>query len=93
MDSYYNAKLPKQNIVIFLKQVNLLPDGGKKCCCYGYIPKREESISPSDFHHLTFHPTFPGNDLVFFCFCCVRGVGFVAVAELLSLKGTSRYLT
>ena len=39
-------------------------------------------------------PTFPVNDLVFFfVFCCVRGVGFVAVAGILSLKGISYYLT
>ena len=58
------------------------------------------------FHHLTFmdncqkfcvtscvSPTVPVNDLAFFVFCCVRGVGFVAVAGLLSLKKTSHYLT
>ena len=38
-------------------------------------------------------PTFPVNDLVLFVFCSVRGVGFVAMAELLSLKGASYHLT
>ena len=38
-------------------------------------------------------PTFPVNDLAFFVFYYVRGVGFVAAAGLLSLKWESHYLT
>ena len=34
--------------------------------------------------------TFPVNDIVFFVFCCVQGVAFVAVAALLSLKVIAR---
>ena len=60
-----------------------------------------QSVSPSEFDGQTSEvlftsclcPTFPVNGLVFFVFCCVRGVCFVAVAGLLSLKGASHYLT
>ena len=55
------------------------------------------------FHHLTLMDNcqkffvsallFQRMIQYFFVFCCVRGVGFVAVAGLLSLMGKSLYLT
>ena len=68
--------LPKQNLVFLLWQISLLPDGGKKCCCYGWIPKRVGSISPSDFDgelseilvKSCLSSTLPVNELVLFLF-------------------------
>ena len=40
--------LPKQNIVVFLRQVNLLPDGGKNVVAMAKF----QSVRGA-FHHLT----------------------------------------
>ena len=78
-DATIQNHLPKQNIVVFLRQVNLVPHVGRKCCCYGLNPKREGSVSPSDFDEQLsevlvtscLSPTSPVNDLVFFFFSAV----------------------
>ena len=93
--------LPKQNIVAFLRQVNLRIDGRKNVAAMAKFQRVWEHFTiwlwcttVRSFSHILSLPYFPSERvIIFFAFWCVRGVGFVDVAELLSLKVSSHYLT